>query len=128
MNRTQYTELAPWIAIIVLYLVTLPILWAYALDTAIRDQLVYAGQTLPIETSIPKSEASHADPYREREVMAQITAANAAYGSMPMAAVTAMSWNWNAALAELKPCPPGRFVFAAFTAAPAAVADVFSRS
>jgi len=82
VNRTQYTELAPWIAIIVLYLVTLPILWAYALDTAIRDQLVYAGQTLPIETSIPKSEASHADPYREREVMAQITAANAAYGSM----------------------------------------------
>jgi len=49
-------------------------------------------------------------------------------GFMPMAAVTAISWNWKATFAELKLCAPPRLLLAAFTAEPAAVADVFRRS
>ncbi|MDW9500275.1 hypothetical protein CN198_19040 [Sinorhizobium meliloti] len=82
MNRDRYTELAPWIAILVLFSITVPVMWTSALHTAIRDHLSYAARMLPFEGDPAPTETSSADPYRERELMAQITAANAAYGSM----------------------------------------------
>lgn len=72
----------PWVALLVLYLFTVPVIWSVAVTTSVDRYQTFSKDDLRLSSSNVSVAPSTLDPNRERELQVQTVSANAAYGTM----------------------------------------------